>query len=66
MDASKDVKPGTIRLVDGTYRIAKVGIKTVVPDEYKTVIKWYLPKTRADKFAIIHFQKSEEAVHDQD
>jgi len=45
--AESGVKPGDWKIVDGEWRIAKVGfIKTGPKEEdYKTAIRWYLPKT---------------------
>jgi hypothetical protein len=50
--ATSGTKPGDISEIDDEWRIALVGLVRHGPDDYETVIRWYLPKTRADILAV--------------
>ena len=56
--ATIDTKPGTCAFIDGSYRIAWVGTLTDKNGEITTCIKWYLPKTREDRFLVNRYRQS--------
>lgn len=65
--ADKGVKPGDIKKIDGEYRVAKVGfLKTGSgPDDYETIIRWYLPRTGSEIRTVRNMRgKEEEYVED--
>lgn len=56
LDASSAI-PGEVRFIRDSWRIAKVvAITTSIPDEYETVLRWYLPITKKDKRLIKNFK----------
>ncbi len=62
------VKPGEdangdIALINGEVRIIGVGTVTHGPDDYETVLRWYLPKTRADIVAVRKWAAAHKEVH---
>jgi hypothetical protein len=43
-----DAQSGELRIINGEARVALVGF-IGTKDNYKTVLRWYLPKTRHEK-----------------
>jgi hypothetical protein len=56
--ATIDTKPGTVAFINDSYRIAWVGTLTDKHGEISTCIKWYLPKTREDRFLVNRYRGS--------
>lgn len=54
--ATENTKPGTVGFIDGQYRICLVGVETDNQGETHSVLKWYLPKTKEDRFSVRRFK----------
>ena len=50
------MKPGDVKNIEGKYKICKVGAFTLPNGDIETRLKWYLPRTRADRFRVINLK----------